>query len=122
MITAINNVYDDKSLLINSITSTNASVWWDSMKDGGLLKPDVGAEQFVQLEQYIKMKTIISEFIWFAFTGTLVTSISYNLIVNSGCTQSAEEMEKRHNEYIENEKKIQQAQNQKEQMVYKSYE
>jgi len=43
-------------------------------------------------------------------------------MVNSGCTQSAEEMEKRHNEYVENEQKIQEAQGQKEQMVYKSYE
>jgi|UniRef100_A0A6C0CXP9 hypothetical protein len=122
MITAINNVYDDKSLLINSMTTTNAPLWWESMKNGGLLKPGVGVEQFVQLEQYIKMKTIISEFIWFALTGMLVTSISYNNMVNSGCTQSAEEMQKRHNEYVENEKKIQEAQGQKEQIVYKSYD
>ena len=68
------------------------------------------------------MKSIISEYIWFALTGSLVTSISYNSMVNSGCTESAEEMEKRHNEYVENEQKIQEAQGQKEQMVYKSYE
>ena len=43
-------------------------------------------------------------------------------MVNSGCSESAEEMEKRHEEYIENEKKIQQAQSEKQQMVYKSYE
>jgi len=104
------------------MTTTNAPLWWESMKNGGLLKPGVGVEQFVQLEQYIKMKTIISEFIWFALTGMLVTSISYNNMVNSGCTQSAEEMQKRHDEYVENEKKIQDTQGQKEQIVYKSYE
>jgi len=122
MITAINNVYDDKSLLINSMNMTNLPLWWDSMKKGGLLKSGVGEEQFVQLEKYVKMKSIISEYIWFALTGSLVTSISYNSMVNNGCTESAEEMEKRHNEYVENEKKIQEAQGQKEQMVYKSYE
>ncbi len=122
MITAINNVYDDKSLLINSMTMRNLPLWWDSMKKGGLLKSGVGEEQFVKLEEYVKMKTIISEYIWFALTGCLVTSISYNSMLNSGCKESVEEMEKRHNEYIENEKKIQDAQKQKEQMVYKTYE
>jgi len=122
IITAINNVYDDKSLLINSITSSNLILWWESMKNGGLLKQGVGTEQFVKLEQYIKMKTIISEYIWFALTGMLVTSISYNSIVNSGCSESAEEMAKRHDEYVDNEKKIQDAQSQKEQIIYKSYE
>ena len=33
----------------------------------------------------------------------LVTSVSYNSIINSGCSQSVEEMEKRHNEYLEKE-------------------
>ena len=68
------------------------------------------------------MKQIIAEFIWYALTGVLVTSISYNSMLNSGCTQSVEEMEKRHDEYTDNEKKIQDAQSQKEQIVYKSYE
>lgn len=122
IITALNNVYDDKSLLINSMNMTNLPIWWESMSKGGLLKSGVGTEQFVKLEQYVKMKTIIAEFIWFLLTGILVTSISYNSMVNSGCSESAEEMEKRHEEYIENEKKIQQAQSEKQQMVYKSYE
>lgn len=122
IISAINNVYDNKSLLINSITITNAPLWWESMKKGGLLKSGVGDEQFVKLEQYVKMKQIIAEFIWYALTGVLVTSISYNSMLNSGCTQSVEEMQKRHDEYTDNEKKMQDAQSQKEQIVYKSYE
>ena len=94
------------------------------MKKGGLLKPDVGDNQYQELLQYIKMKTEIAEFIWFALTGILVTSISYNYILNSGCTQSVEEMEKRHNEYVSQEQQIQNAQQQKEsgQTIYKSYE
>lgn len=124
MINAINNVYEDKSLLINSMTLTNVSVWWETMKKGGLLKSDVGDNQYQELLQYIKMKTEIAEFIWFALTGILVTSISYNYILNSGCTQSVEEMEKRHNEYVNQEKQIQNDQQQKQssQTIYKTYE
>ena len=44
-------------------------------------------------------------------TGTLVTSVSYNYILNSGCTQSVAEMEKRHDEYVETRKKYSQIHN-----------
>ena len=124
MITALNNVYEDKGLLINSMTLENISVWWESMNKGGLLKSGVGNEQFIQLENFVKMKTIIAEFIWYVLTGVLVTSISYNSIVNSGCTQSAKEMEERYEEYQQNENKMKEAQSQKQnqQVVYKSFE
>jgi len=122
LLTAINNVYDDKSLLINSMTMPNLSLWWESMKKGGLLKDNVGEKEFIELEGYVKLKTTVSEFIWFALTGMLVTSISYNGILNSGCTQSAEEMQQRHDEYVANEEKIKQSQENKDQTIYKSYE
>ena len=70
------------------------------------------------------MKTEVAEFMWYALTGTLVTSISYNSIINSGCTQSVEEMEKRHDEYLEKEKQISEDNKNKsdKQIVYKTYE
>lgn len=124
MINAINNVYDDKSLLINSMSVANLPYWWQSMKDGGLFKQGVGQEHYNELMGYIKMKSGVSEFIWYALTGILTSSISYNYILNSGCTQSAEEMEKRHQQYLEQEKKIAKSkqEKQKNQVIYKSYE
>lgn len=124
MIHAINNVYDDKSLLINSMNTTNLPYWWQSMKQGGLLKSGVGESHYNELLGYIKMKTNISEFIWYALTGTLTSSISYNYILNSGCTQSAKEMEKRHEKYLEQEKKIAKSKEEKQkgQVIYKTYE
>lgn len=69
------------------------------------------------------MKDGIAEFIWFVLTGGLVTSMSYNYIVNSGCTQSASEMKKRHDEYVEKEKKISETKkDDNNEMVYKSFE
>jgi len=57
------------------------------------------------LSSYVKMKDEIAEFIWYALSGVLTTSISYNAILNSGCTNSVAEMEKRHEVYLEQENK-----------------
>jgi hypothetical protein len=124
MITAINNVYEDKSLLINSITISNLPLWWENMKTGGLLKSGVGDEQLNELTNFVKMKTEIAQFVWYALAGILTTSVSYNAILNSGCTKSIAEMEKKHEAYVEQEKQIaaKQTANQSKQIVYKSYE
>lgn len=124
MITAINNVYEDKSLIINSMTLANLPAWWETMKTGGLLKSDVGEQHYDELMKYIEMKTSIAEFIWYALTGMLVTSVSYNYILNSGCSQSVEEMEKRHNEFVQQEQQMVEAQQKKQddQIIYKTYE
>ena len=124
MISAINNVYDDKSLLINSMTASNLPNWWESMTKGGLLKSGIGDSHYLELSNFVKMKDEIAQFIWYALAGTLTTSISYNSILNSGCTKSVEEMEKRHQAYMAQEKKIAEEQKESEsnQTVYKSYE
>ena len=38
-------------------------------------------------------------FLWYLLVGILITSVSYNSIVNSGCSINAAEMQKRHDEY-----------------------
>ena len=94
------------------------------MLNGGLLKKNIGQVEFDKLYSFIKMKTEIGEFIWYLFAGILTTTISYNYIINSGCKQSVQEMEKRQNEYLEKEKKINESNKKKEseQIIYKSYE
>ena len=51
------------------------------------------------------MKDLVSEYIWSLFSGLLVSTVSYNALVNSNCTNSVAEMKKRHDEY---EKEVQQ--------------
>lgn len=127
VVSALNNVYVDKSLLINSMTESNLPLWWENMKAGGILKPNTGdtyGNMYNELLGYVKMKATISEFIWYVLTGILASSVSYNYILNSGCTQTAEEMERRHNEYLVQENKISKAQkeNDSKQIIYKTYE
>ena len=52
------------------------------------------------------MKDTVAEFIWFALTGTLVCSMSYNYIQNMGCFRSVEEMKQTHDDYINKENEI----------------
>jgi|TARA_B110000967_G_scaffold142644_1_gene145895 hypothetical protein len=124
LVSALNNIYEDKSLLINSMTNENVLEWWNSMVSGNLLQKGVGDTQFNELKDFVKMKTEIAKFIWYALTGLLTTSVSYNTILNSGCKQSVKEMTKRHNEYMEQEKKIEEEKQHKDKskIVYKSYE
>ncbi len=124
IVKAINYIYEDKSLTINDITLDNFESWWDRMGKGGLLKSENNTTYKAELYSYIEMKTVISEFIWYALTGLFTISISNNIVINSGCSQSAEEMEKRHNDYLEKENQI--AENNKNtadnQIVYKTYD
>jgi hypothetical protein len=56
-----------------------------------------------RLFDLIRIKNLVSEYMWFLLTGGLVTSIAYNYIVNSACELSAKDMEKRHDEYMAKE-------------------
>tara|TARA_B100000900_G_C20599310_1_gene724843 strand:+ start:3431 stop:4210 length:780 start_codon:yes stop_codon:yes gene_type:complete len=124
---AVDHLYEDKSVFINSLTLENLSDQWKSMRSVNLIKSsagDVGGAAYNKLVHYIKMKNEVSEFIWYLLAGSLVTSLSYNSIVNAGCQLSAEEMKKRHDEYLAKEKEIakKKDENAKTEMVYKTYD
>jgi len=52
-----------------------------------------------ELYSFVNMKYTIAEYVWNLLTGFLVTSISYNYILNTGCAKSPEEMKKRYDKY-----------------------
>ena len=81
-------------------------------------------KNFTALFNFIRMKDIVSEFIWYALTGTLVCSMAFNYIQNVGCFRSVEEMKKTHDDYLKQEQNIQEKKSEKENnaTVYKSYE
>lgn len=123
IIETINHIYTDKSLLINEISLSELPLWWKNMKAANILKPSANEEDYNTLKSYITLKNDISEYIWYMLTGGLVTSVSYNYIVNSGCKQSVDEMKKRHDEYIEKDAEIADAKkNTEDPIVYKSFE
>lgn len=88
---ALEHIYADKSLLINEITQENFENFWTRMSGAGLFKKN--ADEFKdRLRHLVRVKDTVSEFIWYLLTGGLVTSVSYNYLVNADCTKSVEEL------------------------------
>ena len=103
---ALGYIYRDQSLLINEIgpEKEDFGKFWDSMK--GAMKPGVYLQDandpnnlYNKLYNLIRLKDVTAEYIWYMLTGALVTSISYNYLVNVGCKHSAKEMINRRNAY-----------------------
>ena len=94
---ALAHIYGDRSMLINEITTENFDTFWDNMK--GLFKPETTDALKDKLRQLVKLKEIVAEYIWYLLTGLLVTSASYNYIINSKCQKSVSDMDKQDQEY-----------------------
>lgn len=91
------HIYSDKSLLINEITIENFEYFWQKMS--GIFKAGVKDNISLKKQLYnmIRLKTLVAEYIWYILTGLLVTSVSYNYLINTGCKTSVSEMKKRNN-------------------------
>jgi hypothetical protein len=114
---ALEHIYADKSLLINEITQANFDTFWSRMTNAGLFKKN--ADEFKdKLRYFVRVKDLIAEFIWFVLTGGLVTSVSYNYMVNSECSKSVDDLE---NNVSDSQASIAEAaEKSKEQRVYTS--
>ena len=102
----LTQIYGDKALLINEITTDNFLQFWDRFQKADLLNTtEIDKEKenkvFLQNElfNFIVLKNTVAEVIWYLLTGLLVTSVGYNYIVNSACKRSIKEMEATHNAY-----------------------
>ena len=111
----LNQIYSDKSILINEITEENFEDFWERFRKGGLLNIEKINEQESttgiilknELFNFIVMKNTISKIIWFSLTGLLISSIVYNYIANNACSRSLDDLEATHDAYIKLQQKIQ---------------
>ncbi len=96
---ALATIYEDKSLLVNEITTSNFDDFWKKLSP--LFKKGVkdNADLKNTLLKHIDAKESIAKYVWYLLTGGLITSASYNYIVNAGCTFSVDEIKKRDNEH-----------------------
>ena len=95
---ALADIYSDRSLLINQAGISNFDSFWNSLKRGGLLQSNA-ANLKHELQDFVYLKTIVAEFMWFLLTGLLTTSASYNFIITSACTHSVKDMQTKHDAY-----------------------
>lgn len=91
----IQNVTNDPSTIINTINDENVENFWNkSIKVqffNRFQEVETGVEpppQFTQLKNFIRLKNIVSYFIWYLLTGVLITSISYNYMLSVPCVQT----------------------------------
>ena len=96
---ALVHIYSDKSLLVNEITTENFDFFWKNMS--GTFQPGVVNNEDLKMDLYsfVVLKDTVSKYLWYIFAGILITSVSYNYIINTGCGVSVAEMQKRHEEY-----------------------
>ena len=124
---ALLNVTSDQSLLINQmypdpvitdgkdpITKRPIKIrpifdaTWNKLEKSKIFKTITNASDKIDIKDklyhFVEMKHTISEFIWNLLTGFLVTSVSYNYIINMGCKKSVKDMENRYNSYNASQK------------------
>ena len=79
---------------------------WKNLQESGILKKDEDDKKNkAKFYNFVAMKSTISELVWNLLTGFLVTSVTYNYIINAGCEGSADLMKKKHDAYEAAEKK-----------------
>ena len=98
---AVQHIYNDPSLLINEITPNTFELFWQKMTP--LFKDDAN-DYKQELYKLIELKELVSEGMWYMLTGSLITSVSGNYIINSDCGTSVKEMKKRHSDHEKAEK------------------
>lgn len=114
---ALQHIYGNQSLLINEIPRVGNTEdekiksfdnFYKTMENLKIFnKLDKNDEISIKTKLYnlLMVKDIVAEYVWNLLSGFLVTSISFNYIVNVGCDYSAKQMKNSYDEYLNNETK-----------------
>jgi len=96
---ALQDIYSDQSLLINQVSIENFDKFWETLEKSNILKSNVSNDKKQEFKNFVTLKTIISEFIWFILVGLFTISASYNYIINLACDNSVASMKARHQKH-----------------------
>lgn len=88
---ALEQIYTDQSILLNELNLDNLDRFWDSFKESKLLRASAQVEDLDKIRKFLRLKDIVGEFVWLVLCGLLVVSISYNYILNIGCSFTPEQ-------------------------------
>ena len=104
---AVNNIYNDPSIFLNQFNYNDEEDFktkWNKSKDLFLPQTDVGTPKYNDFRNMVKLKDLVSQFVWYMLAGILVTSRSYNYIINQPCALSPDVAEKIAADYAKNNK------------------
>ena len=109
---ALQQIYGNESLLINEIPREgdndsdrvdSFNVFFTTMQKLGIFSNQSDTEDAkVQLFKLLKIKDYVAEYIWYLLAGILVSSVTYNYIVNVGCNFSSAQMKQEYNQFVLN--------------------
>ena len=88
---ALEQIYTDQAILLNELSLDNLDRFWDSFKESKLIRPSAKVDDLEKIRKFLMMKSIVGEFVWLVLCGMLVVSISYNYLLNMGCTFTPEQ-------------------------------
>ena len=88
---ALEQIYTDQSILLNELNLDNLDRFWDSFKESRLIRPSAKLEDLEKIRTFLIMKSGVGEFVWLVLCGMLVVSISYNYLLNIGCSFTPEQ-------------------------------
>ena len=104
---AILNIYNDPSIFLNQFNYDNKEdfdVKWNKSKDLFVPQTEIGTGKYTEFRNMVKLKDLVSQFVWYMLAGILVTSRSYNYVINQPCTLSPAVAEKIASDYAKNNK------------------
>jgi hypothetical protein len=105
---AILNIYNDPSIFLNQFNYENEEDFktkWDKSKDLFIPRAHLTtSSEYINFRNMVKLKDLVSHFVWYMLAGILVTSRSYNYIINQPCTLSPDIADKIASDYAKNNK------------------
>lgn len=92
--TSLHYVYSDPALLINKFTMANFD---ETIKKLNHVVDESKVKEIAKFKQFVKLKEVIAEWIWYLLTASITVSVSYNTLMSSKCTKTAEQYIDKHN-------------------------
>lgn len=104
----IQEIYSNSSLFLNQIPTlpNKFKEFVTTLVNTGYFRKgiNVDSDLITDLYKFIQLKEIVGKYIWNLLSGILVTSVSYNYILNTECRNSLKTMQKNRNNFLIDEK------------------
>jgi hypothetical protein len=83
---SLHYIYSDPSLIVNRFTMLNFDATIQTLSH---IVDTNNLEKIAAFKQFVKLKEIISEWIWYMLTSSITISVSYNSLITSKCNKTA---------------------------------
>ena len=100
----IQEIYGNSSLFINQVPvqPEKFKEFVKTLITTGYFRQGItiDSQEIVSLYKLLRLKELVGKYIWNILTGILVSSVSYNFIINVSCSNSIKDMKKRRNDFL----------------------